>query len=85
MSNDGEIFNAVHEDNEQLDGQLGRFEIVPEVYDENELQYYKYFTENELLNMLQEAHFNDLRIGRLQTNRSIEINNNKIILIGKKQ
>lgn len=81
---DGKVFIAVHEDSSAKSPALGRYEIVPEIYDESEMQYYKYFTEKEMIKYLENAKFENIDIKRLRTNRVTEINSNKICFIAQK-
>ena len=80
----GKIFIAVHEDLQTTSSSMGRYEIVPEIYDESETQFYKYFKENEMIKYLEDAKFNSVVVKRLHTNRITEINNEKICFIGQK-
>ncbi|MCM1439628.1 MAG: class I SAM-dependent methyltransferase [Roseburia sp.] len=80
----GKIFIAVHEDLIGSNLQTGRHEIVPEIYDNSETQYYKYFTEKEVVDYLEKANFNSIIVRRLSTNRVTEINNRKLCFIAQK-
>lgn len=80
----GKIFIAVHEDPSIKNSGTGRYEVVPEIYDTNEEQYYKYFTEQEMIDYLEGSNFCDIKIKRLHTNRTTEINNRKICFIAQK-
>lgn len=80
----GKIFIAVHEDSQSESSRIGRYEIVPEIYEEGETQYYKYFKENEMIKYLENAKFSNIVVKRLHTNRNTEINSEKICFIGQK-
>ena len=81
---EGKIFIAVHEDLEINKSPIGRYEIVPEIYNEEETQYYKYFTETEMIEYLEESKFRNIEVKRLHTNRNTEINNKKLCFIAQK-
>lgn len=81
----GKIFIAVHEDLSVKNSGTGRYEVVPEIYDSTEKQYFKYFSEREMIGYLKDAKFYDYKIKRLHTSRTTEINNNKMCFIAQKR
>lgn len=78
------IFIAVHEDLSIKNSGTGRYEVVPEIYDTSEEQYYKYFAEQEMIGYLEGSNFCNIKVKRLHTQRTTEINNNKICFIAQK-
>lgn len=80
----GKVFIAVHEDLQTVAGDVGRFEVVPEIYEESETQYYKYFKECEMMQYLKCARFRNIEVKRLHTSRETEINNKKMCFICQK-